>query len=162
MVFLRHCFSDITLSQSLMSEERISSPKEILQAKQAMSCPRETFLNGLLFELSPSADLLSGKASAASDSTSVHHISALSLLPCSVRCANSALQSRPCLSNLRCWGKKGPLRLSKLLSRLMSCTAHPTVCSDPGISTKKPGLQSKYVLESLDGQDKHNIILMQL
>lgn len=36
-------------------------------------CPRETVLNGPLFKLSPYTDLLSGKGSAASDSTSLDH-----------------------------------------------------------------------------------------
>lgn len=54
--------------------------------------------------------------------------SALSFLPSSMGCAKSVLQSGPCLQIRDFKGRRHHWD-SKLLSRLMSCIAHPTVCS---------------------------------
>lgn len=57
----------LCLPLSRVRKEYLLQRRFFLQPTQPACCPKETILNGPLFQLSPYADLLSGKASAASD-----------------------------------------------------------------------------------------------
>lgn len=63
----------LCLPLSRLEKEYLLQRRFFLQPKTTHMCPRETVLNGPLFKLSPYTDLLSGKGSAASDSTSLDH-----------------------------------------------------------------------------------------
>lgn len=118
----------LCLPLSRLEKEYLLQRRFFLQPKTTHMCPRETVLNGPLFKLSPYTDLLSGKGSAASDSTSLDH-TPLSVPAVSKERAKCLYNSPASLSNMKLLRVEVTVVIIQHLIQPTFCTTYPTVCS---------------------------------